>query len=625
MKSLAKPLNTHFGNWEQKRADKGNHPLFFVCSGAGTGKSRLLDELPRLALEAVADNEALRAKVQQAYVFNVTFENGTSTDDFDSPDFAIGTRMLWQMARQDGDTWSKFYNDPTYRVSVGKALDLLAKAVKKPLQELTVFLLVDGLQKLEHSPQNRDSKFSRAMQTVASLVNASGGPFVIGCCAATVYAPVADVLHTSPQWREYLTPPPLNGRAVLESKDPVVGVLVDDMGGHGRALEALAEALRNAGNGDVADYGFSKLAHDVRAYLQQKYPDWKDHAAQYRPLLVAVLTRHRVPREGLLPGTTWKVDDVVSLGMFRYTEALQVLECPYIWLWIMAGWTSDAALKDFRFATYDEQQRQCDPTAPLGVQCWQHWEEFNVTFRCLKTVLFDGQDVSLLQLHAGARLDSATNAAPPIVHVQMLEAVQASSQYPTASNATAEVKHEHGTIKMADARHMVLNGGSAPAGDAFLGLHIDTPSKVIHEVQQYKLIKEAVTQKMFDAELIKSVNPGVDLFLLFTAKESKIQVLPPRSGIVDASNFRDYYGPFAGRAFIALRSYKPDINTAPRSHLEAVKGVGPVTAENILIKRKEAPFSGPEDACKRAKVPLKVANAFAFQQHLEEKAGDHAK
>lgn len=131
VQSLTKPLVKHCGHWQEKVADKQNNPLFLVCSGAGTGKSRFLDELQRLTIDATADNKELQAKLRGAFVFKVTFENGTSTDDFDNPEFAIGTRMLWQMVRTEGDTWSKFYNDPSSRVSVGQALDLLAKAVQR--------------------------------------------------------------------------------------------------------------------------------------------------------------------------------------------------------------------------------------------------------------------------------------------------------------------------------------------------------------------------------------------------------------------------------------------------------------------------------------------------------------
>ena len=39
---LATQLADHFTAWQRKSTDKGDHPLFIVASGPGTGKSRLL-------------------------------------------------------------------------------------------------------------------------------------------------------------------------------------------------------------------------------------------------------------------------------------------------------------------------------------------------------------------------------------------------------------------------------------------------------------------------------------------------------------------------------------------------------------------------------------------------------
>ncbi len=331
---------------------------------------------------------------------------------------------------------------------------------------------------------------------------------------------------------------------------------------------------------------------------------------------MAVLTRHPfASRDEPLPGTAWKVDDVLSLGLFRYSPSQQVLECPYIWVWIMAGWVGDSSpLHTFCFDSYDEQKRQGgDLHAPLGAQCWQHWEEFNANFRCLKACLLDGQDVPLTQLH-GARLDHATTVNPPIVHVQALTLVHASCQYPTSSSGGVDIiKHEYGEVKLTDCSTMVINGASAPAGDAFLCMSVNSPGSpttVIREVQQYKLIRAAVTQQIFDAELAKSVNEGMDLFLLFTGvMDSTVSNLPHMSGIVDSGCFRSYFGPFAGRAFFNLGQDRPNINSAPRSHLEAVKGIGHKSADSILSQR---PFNDIKDCWQKTKIQKAVLANFRF-------------
>jgi hypothetical protein len=120
----------------------------------------------------------------------------------------------------------------------------LSQITGKPRSQHTIFLLVDGLQELDHTANSRNSVFARVLNAIATLVNAAP-EFVIGCVAATVYQPVVDLLHDSPQLRCYLEPPPVRGHEVVVSADPLIRSLVDDMGGHGRALEALYEQVRS--------------------------------------------------------------------------------------------------------------------------------------------------------------------------------------------------------------------------------------------------------------------------------------------------------------------------------------------------------------------------------------------
>jgi hypothetical protein len=68
-----------------------------------------------------------------------------------------------------------------------------------------------------------------------------------------------------------------------------------------------------------------------------------------------------------------------------------------------------------------------------------------------------------------------------------------------------------------------------------------------------------LTQDKYDAEREKSARPD-DIFMLYTkTKMSDDFVLPDRSGLVDASCWDSYFGPFAGRAYLALEfSAKPE-------------------------------------------------------------------
>ena len=79
--------------------DKTMHPMFMACSGAGTGKSRLLDEFKRLCCDVTASvDESLHNKLKQSFVFKVDMENGTTgSDSFKSSMHYITSRMYHQV------------------------------------------------------------------------------------------------------------------------------------------------------------------------------------------------------------------------------------------------------------------------------------------------------------------------------------------------------------------------------------------------------------------------------------------------------------------------------------------------------------------------------------------------
>jgi hypothetical protein len=88
----------------------------------------------------------------------------------------------------------------------------------------------------------------------------------------------------------------------------------------------------------------------------------------------------------------------------------------------------------------------------------------------------------------------------------------------------------------------ILNAPNAPYGDAFCGL--DTAE--INEVHQYKFYKKNfLNRNSFVSERQKAASTE-DFFLLITTCKFR-ETLPKNSGIVHAENWRDYFGPFAGR------------------------------------------------------------------------------
>lgn len=156
-------------------------------------------------------------------------------------------------------------------------------------------------------------------------------------------------------------------------------------------------------------------------------------------------------------------------------------------------------------------------------------------------------------------------------------------------------------------RHIIINAKSASAGDAFLSLDARPP---INEIQ-YKLYTgdSDTNQKEYVAERQKSASRQ-DFFMFFTTQKKPCNIkLPVNSGIVDRKNWDDYFGPFAGRAFVYGVKRFPNINKASFMVLQLVNGVGPVTAKKILEKR---PFLNLDDATQKTNIKRRILETYRF-------------
>lgn len=334
--------------------------------------------------------------------------------------------------------FGSFVADTSHHLRPAEVLSRLASSfhphqpLDQTLKEMTVFILVDGIHELAHQPQDPNSKLKQALDSITSIVN-SGPVFCVAAFAGTFYVPVDTILAPSPQRRMYLTPQPLDGHQIHPTDDPFVRLLIEDMGGHGRALEALEEQLQKQ---DIRSCSASDFMHRVLSDLRMRYPPLLNRASELVPALIAVLTQHPLRRRNPIPNSDLTVEEVIQLGLFRFLPQsplsgdLGVLQCPFVMLWLLASTSHLPALAHFRLDAYNEWQSQTNPALPRGLQFWQHWEETTALFRVLKSHLLDGQVVSLAQLHAGAQLSSA--AMPLQVRVKKLEMVRATNQYSTA-------------------------------------------------------------------------------------------------------------------------------------------------------------------------------------------------
>ncbi|KAF9418111.1 hypothetical protein BGZ76_004441, partial [Entomortierella beljakovae] len=143
-------------------------------------------------------------------------------------------------------------------------------------------------------------------------------------------------------------------------------------------------------------------------------------------------------------------------------------------------------------------------------------------------------------------------------------------------------------------KHCIVNGGSAPNVDSFLGLD---RRPFCTEVHQCKLVNKDPID--YFAEREKAVS-NLDFFILFTSRVLDI-TLPRNSGVVDKNNWNTYFGPFAGRALIYATTGALDINNATLRDLRRMEGVGLIKAETIISERSKRKFKDLEEAKKRLK------------------------
>ena len=183
-----------------------------ICSGPGTGKSRLLNEFTNLCFEITQEEKDVAIHLNKAqFTFKVNFENGTrsfATMPIDGM-IEIGTRMQFQLLG-NGLDWQDFSANRINHKRPSEVIHSLLRSQNISPENATIFILVDGIEQLPHRIGKMDSAMKVAMDAITELVNAATY-FCIGAIAGTSYTNITDVLSKTAQLRQYLTPQPLNG------------------------------------------------------------------------------------------------------------------------------------------------------------------------------------------------------------------------------------------------------------------------------------------------------------------------------------------------------------------------------------------------------------------------------
>jgi hypothetical protein len=154
--------------------------------------------------------------------------------------------------------------------------------------EFTGILVIDGIQKVLtdfHDGRNKESAFYGLLNQIGGLSlrtrcpsepTGRVAPFIMTCVTATVFGPIQDFLADSHRKRVYLPlnrlQPPTwkNDNSLVLANNPTVRLLVNDVGGHARAMELIADELTNYPNNTP---NITELAEVVYVKLKDRYSE----------------------------------------------------------------------------------------------------------------------------------------------------------------------------------------------------------------------------------------------------------------------------------------------------------------------------------------------------------------
>ena len=453
-KVLGPAVKTHYNHYKQGLIDKTTIPLYIILSGAGMGKSRHANEFHRTVCSSLdlADpaSKMLASRLKNAWVFHVSFENGTTIQpqERQNPVSAIAARMILQLL--DGDMDQLSMHDIYARYSPGclnpmTVLKLLSRHYPSQQTTATIILVVDGMHNLIDPETQSYVHLEAALTELGNFAHTlSREMFVLVCCTSVLSVPIRKAMGRSNRIRIYLPvepiqSPTINGQPVtdvLENR-PALKQAEEDCGGHGRALEIFYEQVNQQPAMSV-----SKLMNLIELSLKCKYesafPD-KFPAVQ---IVKAVLGHKRLAQQDFIPGTTITVDEVCSTGLIRFiainsdysSPGMGFIDAPYIWLWVLFRNSllfHNLQLDDY--AGYEE-----NPTSP-SEYVWSNLEAFRLNFRQLKSTMYNnGEEVAIGEMHYGARMsEGVRDIAFKNHHLKCIQLVKQTDTRTTNDNMKA--------------------------------------------------------------------------------------------------------------------------------------------------------------------------------------------
>lgn len=188
---LSTAIDSHYQSFKLGHIDKTTIPTYLYLSGAGTGKSRHASEFYQILLKSLPEETELRGRLESAWVFHTTLENGSSLNYHERAQdgmTAIGSRILLQLL---GGSLTNILD--TYQAPHPETIfHLIAKNEKKDMSQQTIILVVDGLHNLLDGKD--DLQFN---STLTSLGNLSHRGFALVCVTSTFTDPIETALKPS--------------------------------------------------------------------------------------------------------------------------------------------------------------------------------------------------------------------------------------------------------------------------------------------------------------------------------------------------------------------------------------------------------------------------------------------
>ncbi|CAH1767971.1 5161_t:CDS:2, partial [Entrophospora sp. SA101] len=560
--------------------------------GPGTGKSRILQELPALlhnhAQQYSDDNELKNAICEnKMFAINVTFGNGSNVDIRDT---------------EIGGQASVIFKDMDTDVKV-------------------VVFGIDELNALHQADQSPEKILVRSIvRAVGGLSCSSMERFYVPILSGTIQGPLETFVRESTYLFLHLPLRLLNNDEMFEigvkiaEFEPLMtkyisnntfSRCISDIGGQVRALEIFYEKLLNKlKQPSYVDY--VEVFHEVKSELLSRYP-FQDFAVDATPMMAHAILNIPVESTDVINIGKSQITylDLASLGILNLekTTGNKFYICmPYLWVWILTSLNSTC-----RFWKVMIQQN--------SHVFWETFEEFNAQFWALRLCLFSvlNKKITLKDLFGGANnVGDISETVIDLVDQSTVNIQSLDYRYPGPKDT--DLHKNFGTV--------YWNGDGAE-WDVFFFLKswiIITQAKSSDPTaKQPQTVNRKMLDKEYDKYLegIKKMNNLIgknssitnSALLLSTNGRSTSNLLsqPVEHNnyfVVNCNNFRDFYGyTFASRAEFAAANDQIDINSAQEFEIRTIRGIGAEIAKMICKKRKERPFDDIEDLLSR--VPIK--------------------